>query len=165
MMVATDKHRRANMKSKYLKNKVGGAVLGLSLLAGIGIASASTAQAQWPVDRNDQIRRTRTYDPWQVRRNRDYRNRNWRNNNTGDDYPNYGGTFELRQTALNAGYNNGIEAGRRDRQQGRYYDIRSQREFQRASKDYSSRLGDRNLYSEYFRLAFQRGYDAGYKGY
>jgi hypothetical protein len=162
MVVATDKHRRANMKSNYLKNKVGGAVLGLSLLAGIGMASASTAQAQWPGDRNDQIRRTRTNDPWQVRRNRDYRNRR---NNSGDDYPNYGGTFELRQTALNAGYNNGIEAGRRDRQRGRYYDISSQREFQRASKDYSSRLGDRNLYSEYFRLAFPRCYDAGYQGY
>jgi len=100
-----------------------------------------------------------------VRRNRDYRNRSWRNNNNGDNYPNYGGTFDLRQTALNAGYNNGIEAGRRDRQRGSYYNIQGQREFQRASKDYSSRLGDRSLYAEYFRLAFQRGYDTGYQGY
>ena len=152
------------MKSNYLRNKIGGALMGLSLLAGIGIASAPTAQAQWPIDRNEQIRRSRTYDPYQVRRNRDYRNRNWRQNN-GDNYPNYGGSFDLRQTALNAGYNNGIEAGRRDRQRGAYYDVNSQREFQRASKDYSSRLGDRNLYAEYFRLAFQRDYDAGYQGY
>jgi hypothetical protein len=151
------------MKSKYLKNKIGGAVLGLSLLAGIGIASAPTTQAQWPL--NPQIRRTQTYDPYQVQRNRQYRNRNWRNNNNGDNYPNYGGSFDLRQTALNAGYNNGLEAGRRDRQRAGYHDINSQREFQRASKDYSSRLGDRNLYTEYFRLAFQRGYDAGYQGY
>jgi hypothetical protein len=151
------------MKSKYLKNKIGGAVMGLSLLAGIGIASAPTTQAQWPF--NPQIRRTQTYDPYQVQRNRQYRNRNWRNNNNGDNYPNYGGSFDLRQTALNAGYNNGLEAGRRDRQRGGYHDLNSQREFQRASKDYSSRLGDRNLYAEYFRLAFQRGYDAGYQGY
>ena len=41
----------------------------------------------------------------------------------------------LRQTALNAGYNNGLEAERRDRQRGAYYDINSQREFQRVSKD------------------------------
>jgi len=160
------------MKSKYLKNKIGGAVMGLSLLAGIGIAAAPTAKAQWPT--NPQIQRSRTYDPYrdpyrtydpyQVQRNRQYRNRNWRYNNNGDNYPNYGGSFDLRQTALNAGYNNGIEAGRRDRQRG-YYNINSQREFQRASKDYSSRLGDRNLYAEYFRLAFQRGYDAGYQGY
>lgn len=160
------------MKSNYLKNKIGGAVMGLSLLAGIGIAAAPTTQAQWPY--NPQIQRSRTYDPYrdpyrtydpyQVQRNRQYRNRNWRYNNNGDNYPNYGGSFDLRQTALNAGYNNGIEAGRRDRQRG-YYNINSQREFQRASKDYSSRLGDRNLYAEYFRLAFQRGYDAGYKGY
>ena len=153
------------MKSNYLRNKIGGAVMGLSLLAGIGFASAPTAQAQWPTYPNDQIRRQRTYDPWQVQRNRDYRNRNWRNNNNGDNYPNYGGTFDLRQTALNAGYNNGIEAGRRDRQRGSYYNIQGQREFQRASKDYSSRLGDRSLYAEYFRLAFQRGYDTGYQGY
>src|SRR6185369_5599354 len=156
----------------YLKNKIGGAVMGLSLLAGIGIAAAPTTQAQWPS--NPQIQRSRTYDPYrdpyrtydpyQVQRNRQYRNRNWRYNNNGDNYPNYGGSFDLRQTALNAGYNNGIEAGRRDRQRG-YYNINSQREFQRASKDYSSRLGDRNLYAEYFRLAFQRGYDTGYQGY
>jgi hypothetical protein len=164
MVVANFAGRRANMKSNYLKAKIGGAVMGLSLLAGIGIASAPTAQAQWPIDRNDQIRRTRTYDPYQVRRNRDYRNRDWRNNN-GDDYPNYGGTFDLRQTALNAGYNNGIEAGRRDRQRGARYNFNDEREYQRASKDYSSRLGDRNLFSTYFRLAFQRGYDAGYRGY
>ena len=160
------------MKSKYLKNKIGGAVMGLSLLAGIGIAAAPTAKAQWPT--NPQIQRSRTYDPYrdpyrtydpyQVQRNRQYRNRNWRNNNSGDNYPNYGGSFDLRQTALNAGYNNGIEAGRRDRQRG-YYNINSQREFQRASKDYSSHLGDRKLYAEYFRLAFQRGYDTGYQGY
>src|SRR6266550_2770551 len=136
------------MKSKYLKNKVGGAVMGLSLLAGIGIASAPTTQAQWPF--NPRIRRTQTYDPYQAQRNREYRNRNWRNNNNGDNYPNYGGSFDLRQTALNAGYNNGLEAGRRDRQRGGYHDINSQREFQRASKDYSSRLGDRNPYAEYF---------------
>jgi hypothetical protein len=160
------------MKSKYLKKKIGGAVLGLSLLAGIGIASAPTAQAQWPINPPVERQRTydpyrdpyRTYDPYQVQRSRQYRNRNWRNNN-GDNYPNYGGTFDLRQTALNAGYNNGMEAGRRDRMRGAYYDINSQREFQRASKDYSSRFGDRNLYAEYFRLAFQRGYNDGYQGY
>jgi len=72
---------------------------------------------------------------------------------------------QTKNKSDNAGYNNGIEAGRRDRQRGAYYDINSQREFQRASKDYSSRLGDRNLYAEYFRLAFQRGYDTGYQGY
>jgi hypothetical protein len=141
--------------------------MGLSLLAGIGIASAPTAQAQWPT--NPQIQRSRNYDPYRTydpyRRNREYRNRNWRYNNGGDTYPNYGGSFDLRQTALNAGYNNGIEAGRRDRQRGVYFDINSQREFQRASKDYSSRFGDRNLYAAYFRLAFQRGYEAGYQGY
>ncbi|HEX3280590.1 MAG TPA: hypothetical protein VHR36_05115 [Pyrinomonadaceae bacterium] len=160
------------MNSKYLKKKIGGAVMGLSLLAGVGITAATTAQAQWPS--NPQIQRTRTYDPYrdpyrtydpyQVQRNRQYRNRNWRYNNSGDNYPNYGGSFDLRQTALNAGYNNGMEAGRRDRQRGAYYNINSQREFQRASKDYSSRLGDRNLYAEYFRLAFQRGYNDGYQG-
>ena len=37
------------------------------------------------------------------------RGRNW------DGYPKLGGSFELRQTALNAGYNEGSKEGRRDR--------------------------------------------------
>ena len=81
------------------------------------------------------------------------RNRNW------DGYPNWGGSYDLRQTALNAGYNEGSKEGRSDRDRGRHSDYSSFSAFQKATKDYSSRLGDRELYRRYFQLAFSRGYE------
>jgi hypothetical protein len=103
-------------------------------------------------------------DDWRIRtrRNDDYdRNRRGRN----DGYGNYGGSFQLRQTALNAGYNNGIQEGRKDRQRGERFEFRDESDYQRATEDFSSRLGDRELYREYFRQAFANGYRAGYSGY
>jgi hypothetical protein len=68
------------------------AALGFSVLFGIGIALSTSAQAQSQDDRYSQERnRDSTYDPNQ-------RGRNW------ERYGNYGGSSELRQTALNAGY-------------------------------------------------------------
>ncbi|HXD33790.1 MAG TPA: hypothetical protein VN643_21900 [Pyrinomonadaceae bacterium] len=146
------------MKTSQLTKRISTAILGLFLLVGVGIATSSTAQAQDPWGRWQQDRRDR---------DRDYRNRN-RGRRNGDDYPNYGGSFQLRQTALNAGYNEGIKEGRKDRNRNRGYNGRSFREFnayQKATKDYDSRYGDRSLYQQYFRLAFERGYDAGVQGY
>ena len=81
------------------------------------------------------------------------RNRNW------DGYPNWGGSYDLRQTALNAGYNEGSKEGRNDRDRGRRSAYSSFSEYEKATKDYSSRLGDRELYRRYFRRAFESGYD------
>jgi hypothetical protein len=83
----------------------------------------------------------------------DRRNRRW------DGYPSWGGSYDLRQTALNAGYNEGSKEGRSDRDRGRHSDYASFSAFQKATKDYSSRLGDRELYRRYFQLAFSRGYE------
>jgi Ni/Co efflux regulator RcnB len=101
---------------------------------------------------DDNYRRTDQYD-----RNR--RGRNW------DRYGGYGGSFQLRQTALNAGYNNGIQEGRKDRSRGDRFDYRDEGDFQKATEDYSSRLGDRELYKRYFREGFANGYEDGYRGY
>ena len=90
---------------------------------------------------------------------RNRRGRNW------DRYGGYGGSFQLRQTALNAGYNNGIQEGRKDRSRGDRFDYRDEGDFQRATEDYSSRLGDRELYKRYFREGFANGYEDGYRGY
>ncbi len=155
--------------------KMGGALLTLTLLFGIGIASSITTQAQWPnSSRNrdyerEQIRRQRQYEREQLRRQREaYRNNGYgygRNSGRyGDGLPNYGGSFELRQTALNAGYNEGIKEGRRDRQRGGSSDYRYKGPYRNATTDYSSRLGDRELYREYFRAGFQNGYRDGYNG-
>jgi hypothetical protein len=81
------------------------------------------------------------------------RNRNW------DGYPNWGGSYDLRQTALNAGYNEGTKEGANDRARNRHSDYSTFSAYQKATKDYSSRLGDRELYRRYFQLAFGRGYD------
>lgn len=87
------------------------------------------------------------------------RGRSW------DDYGNYGGSFQLRQTALNAGYNEGIKQGRGDRNKRNPSDYRDGGAYEKATKDYSSGLGDRELYRRYYREAYENGYDAGVKGY
>lgn len=121
------------MKKRNLHNRIAGLFLGASLLLVVGVASSAAIHAQ---DRNGD------------------RNRNW------DQYGNYGGSYELRQTALNAGYNEGVRAGNNDRQNNRRTDYRDFDVYQEATKDYNSRLGDREIYRRYFREAFQNGYDS-----
>jgi hypothetical protein len=132
------------------------------LLFGIGIASSATANAQY----NDpyQRQRDRDYQNQQRRRDRGYDNNGSRRGRNNDGYGNYGGSFDLRQTALNAGFNEGVKAGRDDRRRGRSYEFRDESAFQKATKDYSSRLGDREIYRQYFREAFSHGYADGYQG-
>jgi hypothetical protein len=79
--------------------------------------------------------------------------------------PNWGGSAQLRQTALNAGYNNGIVAGRNDHQRGEQFNFTDESDYHSAMKDYSSSLGDRTLYQRYFRAAFENGYRDGWNGY
>jgi hypothetical protein len=114
------------MKIRHLSNKIAGAILGFTLLFGIGIVSSTTAHAQ---------------------------DRDW------DRYGNYGGSAQLRQTALTAGYNEGVRAGNDDRQNRRQSDYQNSNSYRRATQDYNSRLGDRTLYQRYFREAFQNGYN------
>ena len=132
------------MKTDHSQSKIEGAILVFSLLFGIGFALSATGQAQYPDDRHTQDR---------DRSDQNRRGRNW------DGYGNYGGSFDLRQTALNAGYNEGIKEGRKDRDRGSRTDFRNQSTYQKATKDYSSRLGDRELYRRYFREAYENGYN------
>ena len=153
------------MKTKMLTKRVIGIVFGLSLLLGIGMTASSEAQAQYrdPQWQREQIRRQRQWEREQRRRQRDYRNdRVYRND---DDRYGYGGSFQLRQTALNAGYNEGIKEGRKDRSNGDRFEFRDEEDFRNANTDYSSRLGSRQLYQQYFRQGFQNGYSDGYRGY
>jgi hypothetical protein len=91
--------------------------------------------------------------------NRTRRGRNW------DGYGNFGGSADLRQTALNAGYNEGTKQGQKDRHRRNNYGFQSQGAYQKATKDYSSRLGDRDVYQRYFRAAYENGYNDGLNGY
>lgn len=137
---------------------------------GVFLALPMVAIAQQPAgrwntidqrQRNEQIRRARQ-DQREDRRDdrRDARRgRNW------DRYDNYGGSSHLRQTALNAGYNEGIKQGRKERQRGERYDFRDKGKYQSATDDYSSRLGNRELYRRYYRQGYENGYEDGYRGY
>ena len=159
------------MKTNLFTKRVMGFVFGLSLLLGIGIAASSDAHAQYR-DRDwqrEQIRRQREWEREQRRQqrqaNRDWRNdRNRRDGDWRDQY-NYGGSYQLRQTALNAGYNEGIKEGRKDRSNGDRFEYRDEEDFRNANTDYSSRLGSRELYRQYFRQGFANGYTDGYRGY
>ena len=110
----------------------------------------------------DQRRRDRDDDDrWERRRDRrDRRDRRGGYNN--DNYGNYGGSYQLRQTALNAGYNEGMKEGRKDRNSNDRFDYTDEGAYRNANKDYNSRLGDRYTYERYFREAFARGYRDGY---
>jgi hypothetical protein len=114
----------------------------------------------------EEAQRQRDNDQWrrnQGRNNDDY-NRNTRGRNW-DQYGGYGGSSQLRQTALNAGYNNGIQEGRKDRSRGERFNYQDEGDYQNATEDYSSRFGDRELYRRYFREGFATGYEDGYRGY
>jgi len=177
------------MKINLLTKRVIGVVFGLSLLLGIGMTPSSEARAQWQDpywQQREQIRRQREWEREQRRRQREarrddryrddryrddryddrYRNdRYGRNGRYDDGYGYYGGSYQLRQTALNAGYNEGIKEGRNDRSRGDRFDYRDEEDYRNANTDYSSRLGDRGLYQQYFRQGFVNGYTDGYRGY
>lgn len=159
------------MKRNLLMKRVVTFVFALSLLLGVGLTASSSTQAQNRSWEREQQRRQREWEREQRRRQRQS-NRDWRNdrryNNgryNGDGLPNYGGSYDLRQTALNAGYNEGIKEGRKDRDRGERYEFRDEEDYRNANTDYSSRLGSRALYQTYFRQGFQNGYADGYRGY
>jgi hypothetical protein len=125
------------MKIKHLLRKFAKISLGLTLLLIITNGSNTPSHAQYRNDNGDQNRRSRDWDR----------------------YGNYGGSSELRQVALNAGYNEGLKEGRKDREKGKRTDYSNQATYQKATKGYSSRLGDRELYRRYFREGFENGYN------
>jgi len=90
------------MKTNQWQSKIGRVILVFSLLLGSGIALSTIAQAHNPNDRDPQDRRDRQ---------RNDTGRQARHGRTWDGYGNYGGSDQLRQTALNAGYNGGIKQG------------------------------------------------------
>ncbi len=159
MYVAKEKVMKINLLTK----RVIGFVFALSLLLGVGMTASFETQAQVPSWQRDQIRRQREWEREQRRRQREAQ-RDWRydDDRYGDRY---GGGFQLRQTALNAGYNEGIKEGRKDRSRGERYEFRDEEDYRNANTDYSSRLGNRALYQQYFRQGFQNGYADGYRGY
>jgi hypothetical protein len=117
-------------------------------------------------NRDDRNRDDRNYNQDRDRDRNDNRdNRQEQRGRNWDRYGNYGGSYQLRQTALNAGYNEGIKEGRRDRNRRSGSDYRNNSAYRNADKDYSSRLGDKELYRRYYREGYENGYRDGYNGY
>jgi hypothetical protein len=126
------------MRINHTEKRIAAIILGVTLLFGVGLATSAIGQVR---DNNGDY-------------NQNPQDRNWNN------YPNWGGSFELRQTALNAGYNEGAKEGRKDYARGRRSNLQNFSAYQEATKDYNSRLGDRELYRRYFRRAFENGYNS-----
>jgi hypothetical protein len=170
------------MKSNYFKKLLGGAIMAFSLILGFAASSAVKAQYPYPQypypddryrQQDDRYRRDQQ-DRWRRDRDRnrrdDYSQDRWGRGQSWDGYPNWGGGFDLRQTALNAGYNAGVKEGRNDRNRRRgygygYTDFGRFSSYRSADKDYNGRFGDRELYRRYFRMAFENGYADGLRGY
>ena len=84
------------MKTNQWQGKIGRAAFVFTLLFITALILSASVQAQDRYPNNDPNRRDRNLD----------------------QYGNYGGSQELRQTALNAGYNQGNRQANYDRQNG-----------------------------------------------
>ena len=102
--------RRFEMNFKYLKSKIGGVLLGATLVMGIGMVSTANAQGQWPWGQD------RGY-----RRDRDYRNDRYGRGNYG------------YQIARDRGYQDGLQTGASDGQKGQNYNPQRSHFFRNAT--------------------------------
>src|ERR1044072_176537 len=109
---------------------------------GVGLGSAIISNAQDRYPNGDSNRHDRNFD----------------------QYGNYRGSVELRHTALRAGYDQGARRGDYDRGNSKQSSYRNAVVYRKATQDYNSRLGDRELYRRYFREAFENGYNADSNG-
>jgi hypothetical protein len=150
------------MRTTGYRNKIGGAILALSLVFGIGMIASTTAQAQ---DRNDgrwrredrnrsdrqdrDWRRNRDDDRYRGRRDDRY-DRNDRYNRNGR-YGN-GGYNNAAQIELNQGYQAGLSTGSSDARRGQSYNPQRSHYYKDAR-------------SQQFRNGFVRGYAEGFRQY
>ncbi|HEX6626141.1 MAG TPA: hypothetical protein VF064_20650 [Pyrinomonadaceae bacterium] len=135
--------------------------LGLAML----VPMVSVSAQDWRTQQRRENRRERREERREERQERREERREARRGRDWDGYGNYGGSSQLRQTALNAGYNEGIEEGRNDRRRGERFNFADEGDYRNASKDYNSRFGNRALYQRYFRAGFENGYRDGWNGY
>lgn len=140
-----------------MRSNVKGILKGATTLAlGLMFVLPMTATAQ---TRRDRRERREDRQERREQRREERRGRDW------GEYGGWGGSQQLRQTALNAGYNNGIKEGRNDQRKGDRFNYTDESDYRNASKDYSSRLGSKSLYQRYFRQGFENGYRDGWNGY
>ena len=137
------------MNSHHLRNKVGRIFLALAFMAGIGIASSTAAQAQWPYGQ----------DPYRRDRDRDYRR--------DDRYGRYGGYGNISQIAINQGYRDGMYTGARDAERGQYFNPQRSHFYRNGHGDNGGygRIDNTWQYQQAYRSGFMQGYQEGYQRY
>src|ERR1044072_2004502 len=125
------------MKPNYASKKLSGYILALFLILGFTTIASTRVQAQWrdrDRDRDDQYQR-----------NRDYRNRAYRNERNGYSY--------------------GMNGGAADAQRGQSFDPQRSHYWKNATEGYNSSYGNKNQYKQVFRSAFEQGYRDGFQRY
>ena len=145
------------MKSDYFKNRIGRIFLALSLLIGVGLASASAVQAQY----------SRNQDPYYQRdRDRDY-DRDQDRQSRRDDR--YGRNGNGNQVAVNQGYQDGLYTGSNDAQRGQGYNPQRSHFYRNGHGNYGGYGGNGRYGNRYdqqaYRDGFLRGYDEGFRRY
>ena len=72
-------------------------------------------------------------------------------------------TSATYREAYDKGYADGLEAGRKDRQQERLFDFANRSAFQRADQGFDPSRHDRDVFSVAYRRGFEDGYEDGYQ--
>lgn len=140
------------MNSHHLRNKVGRILLALAFVSGIGIASSSAVQAQYPQGPYNQ-------DPYRRDRDRDYRR--------GDRYGRNGGYGNISQIALSQGYQDGLYTGSRDAERRQSYDPQRSHFYRNGHGDNGNygRIDNSYQFQQAYRSGFLRGHQEGYQRY
>jgi hypothetical protein len=158
------------MKLRRLRFGISTGLLGLALFFGVGMVSTISAQEERDRDyRRDQNRdRERDRDYRRDRRRDDRRNdrRDDRygrgNNGRYGDYGNYG---YGNQIARDRGYQDGLQTGANDANQGKSYDPQRSHYYKNATYGYDRSYGNRDQYKQVYRDSFVQGYNEGYRRY
>src|SRR3712207_1462293 len=141
-----------------MRSNVKGILKGASIFALATLfVLPTTAFAQYDRQDRREDRRERRQERREERQERREERREERRGRDWGNYGGWGGSQQLRRTALNAGYNEGIKEGRNDRRRGDRFNYTDESDYRSATKDYSSRLGSRSLYQRFFRQGFENG--------
>ncbi len=74
------------------------------------------------------------------------------------------GRGRVLSPAADNGYRDGLEEGQRAARSGDRYDPIREKRYREGDRGYDRQWGSRDEYAREYRAAFQRGYEAGYRG-
>jgi len=142
------------MNTEKLQRKIRVAGVAFSLLFGIGILSATTANAQYDRRNDNQDNRQNDRD----RDDRDYNNRN------NDDNSDYNNRNSRNNYVIQQAYRMGFSEGTQDARSGRRANAQraAGQAMRQMNNGNNSRWGNQRISRQEYRDAFIRGYQEGY---